>query len=148
MTTVASVAFMLPVLFGFCVDWWITTGLLAPPVIARLAAFSEGLLQPVLRAVLLVLLLLVLRDTPVVGGFGVWGWMGMISVALIILGLLGRVGAVLLMLSLGYAYPTLPASVLGEALVVTVSWVMLLGTGRFSLWQWDEQWVKRYDGAR
>jgi CDP-diacylglycerol--glycerol-3-phosphate 3-phosphatidyltransferase len=25
-------------------------------------------------------------------------------------------------------------------------WLMLLGTGRFSLWQWDDRWVNRRDG--
>jgi CDP-diacylglycerol--glycerol-3-phosphate 3-phosphatidyltransferase len=33
------------------------------------------------------------------------------------------------------------------ALLFSVIWLMLLGTGRFSLWEEDHHWINRYDGA-
>jgi len=63
---------------------------------------------------------------------------------LILLGVAGRLGALLLFLLLGWH---MPDNLIGVVLIFTVSWILLLGTGRFSLWQWDDEWVKRYDGA-
>ena len=66
---------------------------------------------------------------------------------LVLLGLAGRLGALLLLILLGWCLPELVPTYLGYALIYSAVWLLLLGTGRFSLWTWGDEWVKRYDGA-
>lgn len=145
-TTLASIAFMLPVIFGFGVDWWVLTGKLPADSVPALEQRSATFLQPGLRLLLLVLLAIL---TP-----GFWAqsspWIIVcicVATAMLSLGLLARIGAGLLLLLLGTLLPldTIPWS--GSLLIVCCSWLLLLGSGRFSLWQWDDAWVSRYAGA-
>jgi len=145
LTKIASVAFMLPVLFGFAVDWLVVCGRLAARTINKLSDWSENFFQPVLRvllAMLLVLMLKELQQLPVA-----ISWLFWVSIGLTLLGFAARVGSVLVMLLLGWHYPAATIDLTDTALIVTISWIMLLGAGRFSLWQWDDAWVARYDGA-
>ncbi len=140
-TTIASIAFMLPVLFGFAMDWWVVCGKLQANVLMSLDRLSDRYFQPALRVLLIPLLFWVAQAHPVnhVVDIGL-----LIGTSLILLGVAGRLGALLLFLLLGWR---MPDSLISIVLIFTISWILLLGTGRFSLWQWDDEWVKRYDGA-
>ena len=151
LTIIAGVAFMLPVLFGFAVDWWIVSGRLAPQAISNLDDSSRRFFQPGLRLLLVLLLFPAARDfglflladmTDYLSAFGL-----LFSAGLIVLGFAGRMGALILMMLLGWRYPIGGVTLWGSMLIFTTSWILLLGTGRFSLWQWDDVWVQRYDGA-
>ncbi|MGZ4958225.1 MAG: CDP-alcohol phosphatidyltransferase family protein [Methylomonas sp.] len=149
LTTIAGIAFMLPVLFGFVVDWFVVTGRFRPQVLDGLASLAERFFQPGLRLLLILLLFLVEEDA---GPFSPASLTGdvlaaLISVGLILTGFASRFGALMLMMLLGWHYPDAAVDVIGLLLIFTVSWILLLGAGRFSLWQQDDEWVKRYDGA-
>ena len=151
LTLIVGVAFMLPVLFGFAVDWWVVSGRLQPQIVSKLDEWSRRFFQPGLRLLLVLLLFSAARD------FGLFRFAGttdyvqafvvLFSAGLIVLGWAGRLGALLLMLLLGWHSAGRDIDVTGYALIFTVSWILLLGTGRFSLRQWDDEWVQRYDGA-
>ena len=70
-----------------------------------------------------------------------------LGLSLALTGFAGRIGALLLLVLLGLYFDPIATSMVGTGLIVTLSWLLLLGTGRFSVWQWDDAWVKRYDGA-
>jgi hypothetical protein len=66
---------------------------------------------------------------------------------LILLGILGRLSALLLVMSLGWHYTMHMPGVLDYVLFTSTLWILVLGQGRFSLCSWDEKWVNRYDGG-
>jgi phosphatidylglycerophosphate synthase len=152
LTIIASVAFMLPVLFGFAVDWWVVSGGLQPQAASDLDDWSRRFFQPGLRLLLILLLFPAAQDfglirladmTAYLSAFGL-----LFCASLILLGWAGRLGALMLMLLLlGWRHPISDITVWDSLLIFTTSWILLLGTGRFSLWQWDDVWVQRYDGA-
>ena len=59
-TIIASIAFMLPVLFGFGVDWFINTGKVNAQIIMTLAHISDQIFQPILRVIVVLSLFLFL----------------------------------------------------------------------------------------
>ena len=155
LTEIAGAAFMLPVLFGFAVDWWLISGRLQPRAINTLGDFSHKFFQPGLRVLLVAELLLMATATGLDSlpglGAGRTGYVPalvlLFGAGLIALGIAGRLGALLLIALLAWRYPGGGIDSLGFALIFTCSWILLLGTGRFSLWQWDDEWVTRYDGG-
>jgi phosphatidylglycerophosphate synthase len=153
LTIIASVAFMLPVLFGFTVDWGVVSGRLPPQAISNLDDWSRRFFQPGLRLLLALALLLFLaaRDFglfPLADITDYLSALGLLfSASLILLGFAGRFGALILIILLGWRYPIGDITIWGSLLIFTTSWILLLGTGRFSLWQWDDDWVQRYDGT-
>ncbi|MGJ0490757.1 CDP-alcohol phosphatidyltransferase family protein [Methylobacter sp.] len=151
LTTIAGVAFMLPVLFGFVMDWWVVCGSIRPQAYSCVEILSERFFQPGLRALLALVLFLVLRDTGL-------AWLAdmtdrvlvfgsLFGACLILLGFAGRLGALMLIMLLDWRYPGGASHVMSYVLIFTASWILLLGTGRFSLWQWGDEWIQRYDGA-
>ena len=143
---VAGVAFMMPVLFGFAVDWAVVTGRLGADVMRRLEHWREGYLLPALRAVLFVLGWLAFAPSVQAQGLAVSAlWLCAWLMAL--LGLAGRVGAALLLLLLGAGLAVVSGPALADSLVLVASGLLLLGTGRYSLRPWGEDWLRRYDGA-
>ncbi len=160
-TAVAGFAFMAPALVGFLVDWLIVSGRIerggerVERFFRRLAWISHSAVQPGLRLAVAVLLAvalepfgwLVLSGFPTdwenaLGSSGVW-----LAVFLILLGISGRAACVLLVGLLGWHYSDASLRTVDVALLCGVVWLMLLGTGRFSLWREDEQWINRHDGA-
>ena len=107
---------------------------------------STRWLQPLLRAVLLCTLTwlwLVEGATvsPLLGG-------GFALAALLILtGFGARIGALLLVLLWAWQVPFAVTSPLFLTLLFSTVGVLLLGSGRFSLWQGDDHWIARHDGA-
>lgn len=144
LSTIASIAFMLPVLFGFIVDWWIVSGRLQAQVISGLQHFSEAWFLPGLRILTLLLLFSVWQHTD---SSGLTALMLILNASLILLGLAGRLGALLLMLWLSQNFQSTAVTVSDAVLVLSISWILLLGTGRYSLRKWGEDWLTRYDGA-
>jgi len=146
LTTTAGVAFMLPVLFGFIVDWLVVCGQVSAQAASQLPLMSSRYLQPGLRV--LALALLSLLATQVDGGQA--GWMLLpvvIGAACIALGFAARFASLLLLVCLGWQTAGGVLSIEVAALVFTLSWILLLGSGHFSLWHWGDEWLARYDGA-
>lgn len=160
-TTLGGFAFMLPAILGFLVDWLIVSGRIdrqAEAVNRRfqwLTDFSQGVFQPALRLVVVVTLAvsvlqsglpLLPSNSPtwmnniMVGGFILAGLM-------ILLGVAGRYFSLIMISLLGWYYISNPLLPVDYILFCSVVWVLLLGTGRFSLWQEDDHWLNRYDGA-
>jgi len=151
-TTLAGFAFMVPVLIGFAVDWLFVSGRLdpeAPTVQARLrklVAFSALYLQPLMRLLILGLLLESLRRNGFEPGwFMLWGFV--VATAMIVLGVAGRAACLAMIGLVASYYAEITMTTIEAVLYCCIVWMMLLGTGRFSLWQPDQAWLHRYDGA-
>ncbi len=153
-TRIAGFAFMLPVLAGFLIDWLIVSGRISEQSLTNHSVLKRGekivnlFMQPVLRLLLAGLLLTwplrhmeYLSDSPLV-------LYGMIACALLILlGILGRSSALALVLLFSYYCSSSLASLFDVMILPVAVWILVLGTGDFSLWTWDDDWVNRYDGA-
>tara|TARA_B110000444_G_scaffold54417_2_gene50480 strand:- start:801 stop:1331 length:531 start_codon:yes stop_codon:yes gene_type:complete len=161
LSTLAGFAFMLPAVLGFLIDWLIVSGRInrqnetVDRRFAQLTHFSQAVLQPVLRIVVVVTLLLSLLQSglPPLSA-GNLGWMNNIMVAgfilaalMILLGVAGRYFSLILVSLLGWYYMSNPLLPVDYILFCSVVWLLLLGTGRFSLWTEDDQWLNGYDGA-
>jgi len=147
LTRLAGFAFMLPLLVGFVVDWLVVSGRIGAArasAFDALAAFSERWLQPLLR----VLLVLLLAQSVAVDAPGLPVLIGSALAALLILSGIGaRLGALLLLVLWALWPPLALTSPLFLSLLACTVGVLLLGSGRFSLWQGDDDWVRRHDGA-
>ncbi|MDP1931828.1 MAG: CDP-alcohol phosphatidyltransferase family protein [Gammaproteobacteria bacterium] len=147
-TVMAGFGFMVPLLIGFVVDWLVVSGRIdaAQPttmsVFARLTTLSESILQPILRLLIMMTLLYVVmgNDSPLAIPV-------LIAATLVLLGLGGRIAALALLMLLAWQFPGDTPDVFGTLALYSAIGVLLLGCGRFSLWQWDDLWVNRQDGA-
>ena len=150
-TIMLGMAFMLPVLFGFIIDWWIVCGWLNPAFILDFDQLSYQYFQPLLRLGLILILAIIGFEMEIISQFAYFNLIQsvlfLLGLSLVLTGFAGRVGALLLLVWVGLYFDHIPSTILGSSLIFTLSWLSLLGTGRFSLWQWDDLWVKRYDGA-
>lgn len=148
-TRLAGFAFMLPILIGFLVDWCVVSGRIdrqkagVQRFFNSLATHSSAYGQPSLRIVFLLSLTALVAQ-------GQWQGLTLlgqlIAAGLILFGIGARLGA-LLTLALLALFPPLEVSANFTILLFSATWIMLLGSGRFSLWQGDEHWVERHDGA-
>jgi CDP-diacylglycerol--glycerol-3-phosphate 3-phosphatidyltransferase len=141
---------MLPILFGFLVDWLVVSGRISSTTATthffnRLAHFSHSFFQPLLRATLLIaLLLFALQD-----GFPLSElvlFILLIATGATLLGLAGRVSAMIILILVTVLHGKNPVDLVTAMFIFPSVWLMLLGTGRFSLWQGDDRWVNRRDG--
>ena len=150
-TIMLGMAFMLPVLFGFIIDWWIVCGWLKPAIIMDFDKLSYQYFQPLLRLVLVLVLAIIGIELGVFNKLDAFNLiqasMFLLGLGLVLTGFAGRVGALLLLVLVGLYFDHIPSTTLGLSLIFTLSGLLLLGTGRFSIWQWDDRWVNRYDGA-
>ena len=148
LTRLAGFAFMLPLLIGFVVDWLVVSGRIdasRQAAFDALARFSERWLQPLLR---LLLGLLLLAQSLVADASSLPAQLGSALAALLILSGSGaRLGALLLLLLWALWPPVAATTPLFLSLLGCTVAVLLLGSGRFSLWQGDDHWVRRHDGA-
>jgi CDP-diacylglycerol--glycerol-3-phosphate 3-phosphatidyltransferase len=154
-TQFLGVAFMLPMLAGFFVDWLAVSGRIdtqAAPTrsfFERLQIFSWNIFQPGLR---LVVALLVLYSFSI--GTGLTHAVesetaGTVQAALDVLALLiltglgARLAAAILLVICSCILETVQWH---SALVLFAgSWIVLLGAGNFSLWRGDDNWVYSRD---
>ncbi len=149
LTRVAGVAFMLPLLAGFVVDWLVVSGRIGTARAATfdaLAAFSERWLQPVLR-LLLVLLLAAQAVLDAAASALAQQSVTALAAVLILSGIGARLGALALLILWALWPPLALTTPLFLSLLSGTVGVLLLGSGRFSLWQGDDHWVRRHDGA-
>ena len=160
-TMVAGGAFMLPLLGGFLIDWLIVSGRLKLdlPEVKNFFKLFDRLLQnfllPALRVLIVYLLILCLLRTnsffipnnelTLSSTFLVLSLL--LSSAMILLGVNGRLFAIILSCLLCWFYLSHNMLKLDVILLCLVIWVMQFGTGKYSLWLWDDHWVNRYDGA-
>jgi len=142
LTAIAGIAFMLPVLFGFTADWWVVCGRLKQQDYECLANWSAQYFQPGLRLLVPLLAVMLIPDA-----IDTEDKLLVLGVALVVLGLAGRLGALIVIVSLGWHYPHDSNRVVSYGLIFAASWILLLGTGRYSLWRWGDDWIQRYDGA-
>lgn len=156
-TVLAGFGFMLPLLTGFVVDWYVVSGRINPYAAGtalffqRLYDLTHTLLLPAVRITVLAALMYILSQSswPVLSVA-----IALVSALLITTGLAGRAGAMLLLMLLAWTPPLAvyesATGVYEPAMVVLLYaaiMIVLLGCGRFSLWQADDDWVNRQDGA-
>lgn len=160
-TSVAGFAFMPPLLGGFIIDWLIVSGgiNLETPAINRFFKLSNKVthqvLLPIFRVIIFALLSLliikthplnvVLNDITLPKALLLMSML--LSALMILLGILGRFFAIILSCLLCWFFLSYDMHYFDTILLVLVIWIMQFGTGKFSLWLWDELWVHRYDGS-
>lgn len=149
-TVAAGFGFMLPLLAGFLVDWCVVSGRLDPlqprtaKVLQSTHTLTNDVLLPLIRVTTLAAIIYLSSDA-----WLSWTYVAAagISLMLITTGLAGRVGAMCMLMLLAWTAPAAAFDpVMLLALYSTIA-IVLLGCGRFSLWQADDDWVNRQDGA-
>lgn len=150
LTFIIGIAFMLPILLGFMVDWLVVSGRIQSSatntqVFNRLAQTSHTIFQPLLRLVLFVALLLLIRNDSISSPI-LLPIILLLAAAIALFGFAGRIGALIVVVLLTFFWGDKAVDVISATIVFSGAWIMLLGTGRFSLWQWDDRWVNRRDG--
>lgn len=147
-TLVAGFGFMVPLLIGFIVDWLVVSGRIdaqsprTSSTFARIGVLSASIVQPALRLVSAISLALILQDSQSPLTIPL-----LIAGVLVLLGLGGRIAAVAVLMLLAWQFPQGASSMSAHVVLLSTIGVLLLGCGRFSLWQWDDEWVNRQDGA-
>ena len=149
-TLIVGLAFMLPILLGFLVDWLVVSGRIpSTPAITvffnRLAHFSHNIFQPLLRLLLLVALFLFSTNNNVLSADFLTCCL-LIAAAMALIGLAGRIGALLVLAFIGFLQGAAAIDAITATIIFSCAGLVLLGTGRFSLWQGDDRWVNRRDG--
>ena len=147
-TTVAGFAFMLPVLIGFTIDWCIVSGRIDPQQtvtatrFSQIDRFGQTVLLPLLRLVITALILAQVQipDSLIDGGL-------LLAAFLVLFGIAGRIAALVLIGLLGILSMDIVLNTTGLVLLFGTVWLLLMGTGHYSLWRRDEDWVNRYDGT-
>ncbi|MDO8910053.1 MAG: CDP-alcohol phosphatidyltransferase family protein [Pseudohongiella sp.] len=149
-TVLSGFGFMLPLLAGFLVDWFVVSGRINPYDIKTAHLF--GRIQLIVDTVLLpALRLLMLPAVYYIAAHSQWNVISLLiaglAMLMIVPGLAGRAGAMALMMLLAWTVPApITESVMLLVLFSAIA-IVLLGCGRFSLWQADDDWVNRQDGA-
>ena len=163
-TTVAGFAFMLPLLGGFLIDWFIVSGRinLNKPLVSSIFTLTEKATQqfilPIFRVCIFCFLCLLLIKThahsslsSLINEDSLPGAILLISLLfsalMILLGIIGRFFAIILSCLLCWLYLSYEMQGIDAILLTLVIWVMQFGTGKFSVWLWDDLWVHRYDGG-
>ncbi|MGV8836203.1 CDP-alcohol phosphatidyltransferase family protein [Cellvibrio sp.] len=149
LTMIIGIAFMLPILLGFIVDWLIVSGRIPATATTQqafnhLALCSHNIFQPLLRASVLIATVLFIFNSNSLSSIWVSGLL--IIVVATLVGLAGRVCALALLVLITLLHGDKQIDGIITVIIFSSVWLMLLGTGRFSLWQWDDRWVNRRDG--
>ncbi len=148
LSQLAGIAFMLPLLVGFWIDWLIVSARLTADGIAVKAAFEQltrltsQWLLPVVRLVLAAMLWLSL-PAQASSQVTTLQWGILLAVLGIVSGIAGRVCAIALLLLLNFyaGYEFVNATAI-TTLFATVA-IILFGTGRMSLWHRDGDLLTR-----
>lgn len=150
LTIIAGFAFMLPILLGFIADWLVVSGRIQNSAantrfFNRIAQISHSAVQPFLRVVMCAALIFLVQQDGVSLNTFVFLFL-LLCAAMVILGVAGRVGSLMAVSIVTYVFGSAIVNPVTATIVCTGAWLMLLGTGRFSVWQWDDEWVNRRDG--
>ncbi|MFM1897317.1 MAG: hypothetical protein RLZZ385_2391 [Pseudomonadota bacterium] len=147
-TVPAGFGFMVPVLAGFVVDWLVVSGRIdhrKPSVAAwfsRFHSLSDSVLQPLLRVIATVAIFIL---APLPNSFmadSLW-----LAAILLILGIGGRLAALAVLVLLARQFPVASVGPVGLMALFAATGILLLGCGRFSLWQGDDRWVNDGNNA-
>jgi len=139
-TVLAGFGFMVPLLTGFVVDWLAVSGRISmqhnstQKVFSALHNTSQAIALPLLRITTALLLLLIADNA--------WLWL---LAAMLATGLAARFSAMTVLIVLAWTAPQLSSAVL--VLLFASILLLLLGSGSYSLWNADDDWVNRQDGA-
>ncbi|MDR7090220.1 CDP-alcohol phosphatidyltransferase family protein [Cellvibrio fibrivorans] len=149
LTMIIGIAFMLPILLGFIVDWLIVSGRIPATATTQqafnhLVLFSHNIFQPLLRASVLIATVLFIFNGNSLSS--IWASGLLIIAGATLVGLVGRVCALALLVLITLLHGDKQIDGIITVIIFSSVWLMLLGTGRFSLWQWDDRWVNRRDG--
>ena len=150
LTSVIGIAFMLPILMGFIVDWLVVSGRIQSHTtniefFGRLARTSHNIFQPLLRVLLFIAVVIFVASAN--GILSPEATIGLlIMTGAVVLGLASRVAALILLVLIVLLQGDKPIDAIIAVMVFSCAWLMLLGAGRFSLWQWDDHWVNSRDG--
>lgn len=155
-TVIAGFGFMLPLLAGFFVDWLTVSGRInqksadTARFFSRLRSFSESFLQPALRLLLvssLLFLIWKLNQTESIAA-NMFFLIGLLVASLLVLtGIAGRIGAAAILWLLAWSLPPSMLDLVACTALFSAILLLLLGCGRYSIWQWDDYWVNKQDGA-
>jgi CDP-diacylglycerol--glycerol-3-phosphate 3-phosphatidyltransferase len=148
-TTTVALIFMLPILMGFMVDWLVVSGRLTTPAYTRifsqrLTSYNSIIFQPIVRTALGIAVLLLVSDNYFSNATATY--FALFATAMVLLGFAGRIGAIAILLLVGLTQGDDTMNALILVIITCGTSVMLLGTGHFSVWQWDDRWVNRRDG--
>lgn len=156
-TVPAGLGFMAPLLLGFLVDWLVVSGRIRPdhPATAvffhRLARLSSGIFQPALRVALVLALAAFLptnnQETTTPAIQSVFNALACGAAVLVLLGVAGRAGALMMVTLIAWQPAAESLNFVSAILIFSAIGILLLGCGRYSLWQGDDHWVNRQDGA-
>lgn len=140
-THFAATLFAIPFLLGFLYDWLIVSGALDPE---KGAAFFAPFASPVFR---IALLFLRVGTVALLGYFLfqqklplVWQFVLIPLGVLLLLGVLGRLAAILILIFLALLLGNQPLTGLFPALFVLTTALFFAGTGALSLWS-PEEWL-------
>lgn len=149
-TIVIGIAFMLPILLGFILDWLVVSGRIQSNTnttqsFNQLAHISHNIFQPLLRALLFFAIgLFIFIQTPNAPMLVTASLL--VFAGAILFGFMGRVAALGLLIMVTFLHGNEILNAITLTIIFSSVWLMLLGTGRFSFWQWDDHWVNRRDG--
>ncbi len=156
-TVPAGFGFMVPLLLGFAVDWLVVSGRIRPEqpgtadFFRRLASFSVGIFQPALRLALVLALIALLvtttQETTTTVAHTLFVALSCGAALLVLLGVAGRAGALIVLMLLAWQPGNETLDPLSAIALFSAIGILLLGCGRYSLWQGDDHWVNRQDGA-
>lgn len=135
-TRILGVAFMVPILGGFFVDWLAVSGRLEVEsrFFPRAAYFGNHILIPTLRIFVGLLM---------IGGV-IWGEVQALMLllgVLIVAGAGARTAAGVFLLVSSLTWISLSAG--NIALLLLCSWITILGGGALCLWRGDDEWVAK-----
>ncbi len=151
-TQLLGIAFMLPILLGFMMDWLIVSGRIdgtqarALNVFAAIDRLSNTYLQPglrVLTAAFIGFFLLVNDESnPAIAIFA-----GFLSL-LFLTGTGARLAALISLIFFSVIFRETRIDWAHIIILFATSWVLLLGPGNYCLWRGDDDWVNRQDGTQ
>lgn len=169
-TVVAGIIFALIILLSFGRDWLVVSGLVDSDgggyTRARSAAkrLLSGWVPIAARAAMPILILPLARDhlsgfvageggaSTVGGSFPAWallifGIVDLSTLLFILIGAAPRISALLLMVPVGLSLSVTPVEDVWACRLVGILLILILGSGRFSLWQPEEEIFSRQAGS-
>lgn len=140
-TRCLGVIFMIPILMGFLVDWFAVCGHKWTQILrANLSAWSNTILQPLLRLIITVTIFIKLFSNSPLSALQAILF-SVLAIALLA-GIAARTaaGTLLIIWSIQSGDHLLMGSDIIKFAVVSA--ILLLGAGKFSLWRADDRWIE------
>jgi CDP-diacylglycerol--glycerol-3-phosphate 3-phosphatidyltransferase len=148
-TYIAATVFAIYLLGGFLWDWLLTIGWLPAQPGARYLRLENlvvNYLPLLLRALLFTWGLAVYLPNLLSNSGAILLWAEALVIMCLVLGIAGRVAAIAALVILGLHQASAPLSVLQLGLIILHTNLLFLGTGRFSLWPFENHLIYRRIG--